>query len=977
MNIKELLKNDFVILDGAMGTMLQQKGMEVGTVPETLNILKPEWIVDIHRQYIEAGSQIVYANTFGANRLKMANTDFTVAEIVKAAIKNARKAADLIYEGKKINKAAVALDMGPIGQLLEPTGSLTFEEAYDIYREIVVAGKDADLIIIETMTDLYETKAAVLAAKENSDLPVFVTMTFEENGRTFTGCSVSAMCLTLCGLGIDALGVNCSLGPKDLVPIVEEISKWSDVPIIVKPNAGLPDPVTNTYNVGPEEFADACSSMLPYGAKILGGCCGTNPTYIAALGRMLDSVRNIRAGDSSAAFYNTNSNDYSNAFELSGYSAGKSGSTKDSSGNDYDNCMGLRPARIHDMAICSPLKTVVVSEPRIIGERINPTGKKRFRQALKEEDMDYILGMAIQQVEAGADILDVNVGAPGIDEKAMMVKVIKALQSVVDVPLQIDSTKPEVLEAALRIYNGKPLVNSVNGEKAVMDKILPLVAKYGAAMVGLTLDENGIPKDADGRIAIAEKIVNNASALGIKKENIAIDCLVLTVSAEQKAAMETLKAVRRVRENLGLKNVLGVSNISFGLPNRSNINTTFLTMALSAGLDLPIMNPNLPQMMWTVKAFKVLAGHDENSLGFIEYSSDHNPIDVQLTEAKKELDEARAEITAMRSGWAEVAGYAASFAGNESISPAGAAMNVMPSVPALNIVKHPAGCTCDKCRAINEAKAEYAARRAGGIAADGASAAGAASGNADAPVAQLGGSSRIEAGVAHKSEYSSANNTGNIASTGLTGPLGAGILKAMERGLKNEGRKLTGDLLKECSAMEIINDVLIPALDVIGEKFEKGKIFLPQLILAADVASECFEVIKTQLAESGGSSESRGKIILATVKGDIHDIGKNIVKVILENYGYEVIDLGKDVDPAIVVKAAIEKEVHLVGLSALMTTTLGSMEETIKQLHDNNVDCKIMVGGAVLTPDYAKKIKADYYAKDAKMSADIAKEVLG
>ena len=929
MNIKELIKSDFVILDGAMGTMLQQKGMEVGTVPETLNILKPEWIVDIHRQYIEAGSQIVYANTFGANRLKMANTDFSVAEIVEAAIKNARKAADIVYEGKtvsaavdganiettagyhaagtslprEIKKAAVALDMGPIGQLLEPTGSLTFEEAYDIYREIVVAGKDADLIIIETMTDLYETKAAVLAAKENSNLPVFVTMTFEENGRTFTGCSVSAMCLTLCGLGVDALGVNCSLGPKDLVPIVEEISKWSDVPIIVKPNAGLPDPVTNTYNVGPEDFANACSSMLTFGTKILGGCCGTNPSYIAELKKML----------------------------------GKAESNQK-----------VKSSEMRDLAICSPLKTVVVSEPRIIGERINPTGKKRFRQALKEEDMDYILGMAIQQVEAGADILDVNVGAPGIDEKTMMVKVIKALQSVVDVPLQIDSTKPEVLEAALRVYNGKPIVNSVNGEKAVMEKILPLVAKYGAAVVGLTLDENGIPKDADGRIAIAEKIVDSARALGIKKENIAIDCLVLTVSAEQKAAMETLKAVRRVREDLGLKNVLGVSNISFGLPNRSNINTTFLTMALSAGLDLPIMNPNLPQMMWTVKSFKVLAGHDANSLGFIEYSSGHDPIDVQLTEVKKELDEARAEITAMRSGWAEVAGYAASFAGKDNVSLAAPSARAIPSVPALNITNHPVGCMCEKCRAVNKAKEEFAARRA----------AESVTGGANAEPAQSAG-------------------TGSIVSAGLTGSLGAGILKAMERGLKNDGRKLTGDLLKECSAMEIINDVLIPALDVIGEKFEKGKIFLPQLILAADVASECFEVIKTQIAESGGSSESRGKIILATVKGDIHDIGKNIVKVILENYGYEVIDLGKDVDPAVVVKAAIEKEVHLVGLSALMTTTLGSMEETIKQLHDNNVDCKIMVGGAVLTPDYAKKIKADYYAKDAKMSADIAKEVLG
>ena len=920
MNIKELLKNDFVILDGAMGTMLQQKGMDVGTVPETLNILKPEWIVDIHRQYIEAGSQIVYANTFGANRLKMAGTDFTVAEIVEAAIKNARKAAEIAYAP---HKAAIALDMGPIGQLLEPTGSLTFEEAYDIYREIVEAGKDADLIIIETMTDLYETKAAVLAAKENSNLPVFVTMTFEENGRTFTGCSVSAMCLTLCGLGVDALGVNCSLGPKDLVPIVEEISKWSDVPIIVKPNAGLPDPVTNAYNVDPEEFANSCASMLPFGAQILGGCCGTNPSYIAALKGILDKVISEHAESDDAAYSDTTSQ------------------------------------RIRDMAICSPLKTVVVSEPRIIGERINPTGKKRFRQALKEEDMDYILGMAIQQVEAGADILDVNVGAPGIDEKAMMVKVIKALQSVVDVPLQIDSTKPEVLEAALRVYNGKPLVNSVNGEKAVMDKILPLVAKYGAAVVGLTLDENGIPKDADGRIAIAEKIVDNARALGIKKENIAIDCLVLTVSAEQKAAMETLKAVRLVREDLGLKNVLGVSNISFGLPNRSNINTTFLTMALSAGLDLPIMNPNLPQMMWTVKAFKVLAGHDKNSLGFIEYSSDHNPIDVQLTEAKKELDEARAEITAMR----------------DSISPAGSAMNPMPIVPALSISNHPAGCMCDKCRAVNKAKAEFAASRVGRTVTGGMGAAGAESMHVTG--AQTGSSKRIEGGIAHKSEYGNTNSAENNASTGLEGPLGAGILRAMERGLKNDGRKLTGDLLKECSAMEIINYVLIPALDVIGEKFEKGKIFLPQLILAADVASECFEVIKTQIAESGESSESRGKIILATVKGDIHDIGKNIVKVILENYGYEVIDLGKDVDPAVVVKAAIEKDVHLVGLSALMTTTLGSMEETIKQLHDNNVDCKIMVGGAVLTPDYAKKIKADYYAKDAKMSADIAKEVLG
>ena len=715
MNIKDLLKNDFVILDGAMGTMLQQKGMKVGTVPETLNILKPEWIVDIHRQYIEAGSQIVYANTFGANRLKMAGTDFTVSQVVKAAIQNARKAAEIVYEEQKAGmndqggrhetvlnqsatdtsscqsksitdynlavKALVALDMGPIGQLLEPTGSLTFEEAYDIYREIVVAGQEADLIIIETMTDLYETKAAVLAAKENSDLPVFVTMTFEENGRTFTGCSVSAMCLTLCGLGVDALVVNCSLGPKDLVPIVEEISRWTDVPIIVKPNAGLPDPVTNTYNVSPEDFANAFSSMLPSRPQILGGCCGTNPSYIAALKKMLSSARqNRKELECSVANDITLSQNEGIVSEVNNESVGANKLRDIATKNDKLTDEFLKCNKVHDMAICSPLKTVVISEPRIIGERINPTGKKRFRQALKEEDMDYILGMAIQQVEAGADILDVNVGAPGIDEKAMMVKVIKALQSIVDVPLQIDSTKPEVLEAALRVYNGKPIVNSVNGEKAVMDKILPLVAKYGAAVVGLTLDENGIPKDANGRIAIAEKILDNAHAYGIKKENIAIDCLVLTVSAEQKAAMETLKAVRRVREDLGLKNVLGVSNISFGLPNRQNINTAFLTMALFAGLDLPIMNPNIPQMMWTVKSFKVLAGYDANSLGFIEYSADHQPLDVQLSETQKELDETRKQLE-------------------------------MASVPALNIANHPAGCTCEKCQALNIIRAEYEAAR--------------------------------------------------------------------------------------------------------------------------------------------------------------------------------------------------------------------------------------------------------------------------
>lgn len=787
------IEDKIVLLDGAMGTMLQAKGMEMGIVPETLNITKPEWIVDIHQSYVEAGSNIVYANTFGANRYKMKDTGYSVDELIGAAINNAKKAV----EG---TGCKVALDIGPIGQLLEPTGSLSFEEAYDIFKEEVVAGQDADLIVIETMSDLLEIKAAVLAAKENSNVPVMATMSFENNMRTFTGCSVSAMSMTLEGLGVDALGVNCSLGPKDLLPIVEEISKWTNLPIVVKANAGLPDPVTNKYDVLPEEFADICQQMIKYGVKYLGGCCGTNPDYIANLKDMLEE-------------------------------------TLESS----------KKTEVKYLAVCTPTKTVKIDQPRIIGERINPTGKKRFKQALKEQDMDYILGQAIEQVDAGAEILDVNVGAPEIDEKEMMVKTVKALQSVVDVPLQIDSTKPDVIEAALRVYNGKAIVNSVNGEDSVLEAILPVVAKYGAAVVGLTLDENGIPDTAEGRVEIAKKIMNKALEYGIKKEDIIIDCLTLTVSAEQKAARETLKALNTVKTELGLKTVLGVSNISFGLPNREIVNRTFLTIALNEGLDLPIINPNVASMVWAVKAYKVLDAIDVNSLDFIDYSS--------------------------------------------------------------------------KVTAITEKR-----------------------------VVAIGGGEK------------SGESTG--------------ILKAMETGLKNEGRKITKDYLAVKNPMEIINEFLIPALDAIGDKFEKGVIFLPQLIMAADVAKECFDEIKEFLAKDGSSSESKGKIILATVKGDIHDIGKNIVKVILENYGFDVIDLGRDVAPQLIVDTAIKEEVRLVGLSALMTTTLVSMEETIKMLRENNVDCKIMVGGAVLTKEYAMSIGADYYAKDAKMSADIAKEVL-
>ena len=802
---KNIFDKDFILLDGAMGTMLQQKGMELGTVPETLNITKPDWIIDIHKQYIDAGSDVVYANTFGANRYKMANTGYSVDELIGAAINNAKEAA-------KGTETLVALDMGPIGQLLEPTGSLSFEEAYDIFKEEVIAGRNAgaDIIVIETMTDLMETKAAILAAKENSDLQVMCTMTFEDNKRTFTGCSVSAMCLTVQGLGVDALGVNCSLGPKELIPIVEEISKWATVPIVVKANAGLPDPVTNEYDVTPEQFVEDYKQMLKFGARIFGGCCGTNPEYIRAVKAMLVEAQK------------------NNEFESN------------------------RQER--QLAICSPINTVVVNQPRIIGERINPTGKKRFKQALVEKDMDYILGQATEQIEAGAEILDVNVGHPEIDEKEMMIKTVKELQSIVSVPLQIDSTKPEVIEAALRVYNGKAIVNSVNGEDKVLDTILPIVKKYGAAVIGLALDENGIPADYKGRVEIAKKILNKALSYGIPKEDIIIDCLVLTVSAEQKAAGETLKALNIVKNELGLRTVLGVSNISFGLPNRELVNKTFLTMALTNGLDLPIMNPNVPSMVWAVRTYKVLADIDKNSMEFISHADEYTEV-------------------------------------------------------------------------VGNSKAQ---------------------------------------GKAVTAEGADANDGKNSK-----------LLKAMEQGLKSEGAELTRAYLENKDAMEIINDMLIPALDVVGDKFEKGKIFLPQLIMAADVAKVCFDEVKNYMSAKGGQSEQKGKIVIATVKGDIHDIGKNIVKVILENYGYNVIDLGRDVDPMKVVEAVKENDVKLVGLSALMTTTLGSMEDTINLLKENNLDCKIMVGGAVLTEDYAMKIGADYYAKDAKRSADIAKEVLG
>ncbi|MDE7294003.1 MAG: homocysteine S-methyltransferase family protein [Oscillospiraceae bacterium] len=789
---KLLADNEFVFLDGAMGTMLQAKGMEAGGIPEMLNFDKPQWLKEIHGAYIEAGAQIVYTNTFGCNRYKMAKTGKTPGEIIPEAVRIAKEAAD--------GRALAALDVGPIGQLLEPTGSLSFEEAYDIFREQMTAGEKAgaDLIVCETMTDLYELKAAVLAAKENTDLPIICTMTFEQNGRTFTGCAVSSMALTLKGLGVDAIGVNCSLGPKELEPVVAELSKWTHLPIVVKPNAGLPDPVTGEYNVTPEGFAESLCGLVKYGVKIVGGCCGTTPEFIKAAVGALRKMKHVP-----------------NAPEIIS-------------------------------AVCSPAKTVVIDGPRIIGERINPTGKKRFKEALKSGDTDYILGQAIEQAKAGADLLDVNVGLPDIDEKAVMVKTVKAIQGITELPLQLDSTIPEVLEAALRVYNGKPIVNSVNGEEKSLETILPLVKKYGAAVVGLTLDEGGIPKTAEGRFAIAEKIMNRALSMGIPKENIFIDCLTLTASAEQEGVMETVKALARVKNELGLKTVLGVSNISFGLPNRELINANFLQMCLSHGLDLPIINPNVPAMTGAVRAYRLLANIDKNAAEFIE------------------------------------------------------AYNAAPTAA---------------------------------MAAPAATAA------------------------------SSANKESTPES----------LIAAVCGGLKGESGSITKELLKSHECMKIVDEMLIPALDKAGADFESGRIFLPQLILAAGAAQAAFEEIKKSMGGSKGVS--KGKVVLATVKGDIHDIGKNIVKVLLENYGFEVIDLGRDVPYEDVLNAALDEEVKLVGLSALMTTTLKAMEETIALVKSNKPECRIVVGGAVLTPEYAMKIGADYYAKDAKATVDAAREV--
>ena len=794
-----------ILLDGGMGTMLQAAGMKLGTRPEDLNIENPELIRSIHAKYAAAGSRVVNANTFGASPHKLADSKYTLEEVITAGIANCKQAVAPYG-------ALVTLDVGPLGELLEPSGTLAFEDAVSEYARIVRAGAaaGADLIFFETFTDLYELKAALLAAKENSGLPILASMSFEAGGRTFTGCTVESFGVTARGLGANAVGINCSLGPKEIFPMAKRLAEAvpGDFPVFVKPNAGLPRADGSGYDITPQLFA---MEMKPYRDLHLfaaGGCCGTTPEFI----KLLNSV--------------------------------------------FAGCVPGRSAHKMPSVLCTPVDFVNVDGITVVGERINPTGKKRFQQALREEDMNYVLEQAVSQVEAGAQVLDVNVGAPGVDEPALMPKVVKALQSVTSLPLQLDSSNVEALENGLRVYNGKPIVNSTNGEQEKLDAILPLCKKYGAAIVGLAIDERGILPAAEDRVVIARRITEAALAVGIPREDIYIDCLTLTASAQQKDVLATVQALEACKKELGVRTILGVSNISFGLPCRPYLNTTFLTMAMYAGLDLAIMNPSSEEMMAAVYAYNVLTNRDKQSTKYIERFADRVPASTALAQAAK-------------------------------------------AAPAAS-----------------------------------------------------------------------------AAETELTGPYAA-LMKAVEKGLKGDAAAHTRALLAEKQPLEVVDEALIPALDIVGGKYEKGTLFLPQLLQAASAAQSAFEEIKTAIAQKGEGSASKGRIVLATVKGDVHDIGKNIVRVILENYGFEVLDLGRDVPVETVVDTVREKDVHLVGLSALMTTTLKSMEETIAALHAAKLDCKIMVGGAVLTPEYAEKIGADWYAKDAKRSADIAKEFFG
>ncbi len=767
------IKDNITLLDGATGTQFQLRGLPAGKSPELLNLEDPALVEEIHRAYVGAGSDVVYANTFGANRLKMPHGK--AESIVRAGVEIARRAA-----GDKF----VALDIGPTGALCEPLGSMTFDEAYAVFAEVVKAGAGADLIVIETMSDLTELRAALLAARENSSLPIMCSMTFEESGRTFTGVLPEAFALCASPFA-DVVGINCSLGPDKLLPVMRRVAAYTQKPLFIKANAGLPDANMN-YELSPEAFSALHGEYLNMGVNILGGCCGTTPEHIAALKKLIEGKKPLQRRVTVPA------------------------------------------------AVCSASRLVPLDRVRIIGERINPTGKKAMKEALLKGDMGYVAARAVEQAEAGADILDVNAGVPGIDEKGSLCEMVRRIQSVTDLPVQIDCTKPDAVEAALRLTQGKAVINSVNAEEKSLSSLLPLAAKYGAAVVGLTVDEEGIPKTAQKRVELAEKIIARAKEYGIPESDVYIDCLTLTVSAEQEQAQNTLCALKEIRSRHDVHAVLGVSNISFGLPARGAVNAAFLVMAMQAGLDLPIINPNLPEMTAAVAAFNVLSGADKDCREYVEK-------------------------------------YAA--------------------LPAA-----------EKAPAKAEDKDIY---------------------------------------------------------------------YYISKGLPDAAR-LTEQLLQELKPLEVIDEKLIPALNKVGEDYEKGRIFLPQLISAAEAAKLCFEKVKSVIK---GGGVDKGDIVLATVFGDVHDIGKNIVKTVLQNYGYNVIDLGKNVPPERVVEAVERGKVRLCGLSALMTTTVENMRLTIEMLKKSCPYCKIMVGGAVLTEEYAKEIGADRYCKDAAASARYANAV--
>lgn len=863
-NIMDRIGREWLFFDGGTGSILQEKGLQPGELPETWNLLHPERILDLHRGYLEVGADIYNTNTFGANRLKFPEN---LDEIVTAAVKLAKEART---QAGRDEDAYVALDIGPTGKLLAPMGDLSFDDAVDIFGEVVRIGarEGADLVLIETMNDSYEAKAAVLAAKENCDLPVFITCVFDGSGKMLTGGTPESVVAMLEGLGVDALGVNCSLGPAQMIPIVERLVKAAHVPVLVNPNAGLPKSVDGktVYDVGPEEFAGYMKQIAALGAAAVGGCCGTTPDYIRA---EIAAVRPLPL---------------------------------------------LPPQGRAQTVIASFSRTVEIgraARPVIIGERINPTGKKRFKQALVDHDIDYIVDQGLQQEDAGADVLDVNVGTPEIDEVTLLDEVVCRLQSVLALPLQIDTSNPEAMERALRHYNGKALINSVNGKQEVMAEVFPLVKKYGGVVVALALDEGGIPDNADDRIRIAEKIYATAAEYGIRREDIVIDGLCMTVSSDPRSALVTLETIRRIRDELGGSSILGVSNISFGLPARELINAYFFEMALQNGLSCAIINPNNQAMMQAYRAFCALTNQDENFQSFISAYAGYKSPDKQVSDA----------LTAYKTRVLNALGVSAGD---------------------LQATGRPLG--------GSDSNAGF-----------GPGTAGLSSGNVSSAGANAGSSGSGRAAGAD-------DDRGPGALAGKSR-----LVEAIERGMAKPAADATREALLTRNALDIINEDLVPALDVVGQGFEKGTVFLPQLLMAAEAAKAAFAVVKESMA--GSAQESKGRVILATVKGDIHDIGKNIVKVLLENYGYDVIDLGKDVPPETIVETALRENIRLVGLSALMTTTVVNMEETIRQLHQQKPDCRIVVGGAVMTQDYADKIGADCYGRDAMTTVRYADEL--